>query len=112
MLSVTSSHSCWAGTSLRTNASLTIDGKFGSLSWRGDTLTDIVADGSQTPSSIQRRSCVRASSSAHAPIGTMVPVSSAIGMNSIGETTEPSACCQRIKASKPITSPLTRSRIG
>ena len=49
-----------------------------------------MADGLHTPSSIQWRSWVSASSSAHEPIGTMVPVSSAIGMNSAGETMVPS----------------------
>ena len=49
---------------------------------RAETLTDILVAG--RPSSSHRRSWLHASRRTHAPIGTMSPVSSAMGMNSGG----------------------------
>ena len=53
-----------------------------------------------------------ACSSAHTPSGTMRPVSSASGTNSIGATRPRSGCSQRISASKPTSVPWSRSIIG
>ena len=72
----------------------------------------MVASRLQIPSLIQPRKWVSASSSAHAPMGTIVPVSSAMGMNSAGEMMLPSSRVQRMRASKPTTSPSSMSTIG
>ena len=66
----------------------------------------------QMPASIQLRKCVSASMSAQAPMGTMMPVSSAIGMNCAGELVDPSSRSHRMSASKPRTSPNCRSIMG
>src|SRR3954471_13516881 len=48
----------------------------------------------------------------HLPIGTMSPVSSAIGMNSAGETMPWPGRCQRTSASTPTISPLATETSG
>ena len=45
-------------------------------------------------------------------IGTIKPVSSAIGTNSAGEIGPRSGCCHRISASKPLTAPVMALTIG
>jgi hypothetical protein len=55
----------------------------------------------------------QALASTHSPIGTIRPVSSAMGMNSAGDTGPSSACFQRSRASKPQMAPLrSRSSCG
>ena len=71
----------------------------------------IVRGGSQSNCDCQDRSCVQASSNSALLIGRMSPVSSATGMNSVGETI-PSGRCQRLKASKPMIFPLVSETIG
>ena len=54
----------------------------------------------------------QASRSTHPPMGTIRPVSSAVGMKSTGDTIPRSTCGQRISASKPMMSPVASSTIG
>jgi hypothetical protein len=54
----------------------------------------------------------QASLSAHSPIGTISPVSSAIGMNSTGPTRPRSGWCQRISASNAEKRLVARSNSG
>ena len=48
----------------------------------------------------------------HKPKGIINPVSSAIAINSIGETKPRSGCSQRTSASNPIVEPLFKQTIG
>ena len=51
-------------------------------------------------------------SSTHWPIDTIRLLSSATGMNSIGDTSPSSGDCQRSSASMPLTRPSARSTWG
>ena len=53
----------------------------------------------QIPSSCHFLACLQAVSNTHSPIGTIRPVSSAIGINVAGEIHPFSGCFHRIKAS-------------
>jgi len=74
------------------------------------TLTAMRVIGS--PSSRQALACRHAVRSTHAPIGRIKPVSSAIGMNSVGGTWPRSSFFQRSSASMPETVPLLTSNCG
>ena len=52
--------------------------------------------------------CRQASARTQAPIGTMSPVSSAIGMNTSGGSGPCSGCCQRSSASVPTSAPVSQ----
>ncbi|MGA9077113.1 MAG: hypothetical protein WB383_02105 [Acidimicrobiales bacterium] len=54
----------------------------------------------------------QASPITHSPIGTMSPVSSAIGMNSSGGTIPRAGSIHRMSASTPVYRPSCRSTIG
>ena len=62
--------------------------------------------------SCHSRICWQAWCITHSPIGTIKPISSAIEINSWGETKPRSGCCQRINASKPTNLPVTKETIG
>ena len=74
--------------------------------WKGERFTATKgAPGRQA-------TCREASRKTHSPIGSMMPISSAIGMNSEGSTWPRCGRCQRISASKPSVSPLAKEMIG
>ena len=92
-------------------ADRTVVTRSGASSWRADRFTLIchLARGlaaSQTPS------CVQARSKTSFPRGTMRPVSSAIGTNSVGETAPRSGWVQRASASKATSSPESSRTMG
>ena len=60
---------------------------------------------------IQSTAWAQALRNTQSPIGTIKPVSSAIGMNSPGATMVPSARRQRIKASIPLGRPLATADV-
>ena len=64
------------------------------------------------PSHSRRRSCSQALSRPHSPRGMTSPVSSAIGMKSIGPVKPLLGCCHRTNASNPTTTPRSRSISG
>ncbi len=64
------------------------------------------------PMSAQTRAWAQAVRSTHSPIGTMRPVSSASGMNSVGEMMPRSGWRQRTSASTPTIWPLGTSIWG
>ena len=66
--------------------------------WRAERFTAIRSPGCRA---CQACACAQASSSTHSPSGMMSPVSSAIGMNSAGDSTRRSGCGQRSSASAP-----------
>ena len=78
--------------------------------WRADRLTATGASGK--PCARQAASCPTALRSTHSLIGTIMPLSSAIGMNSSGGMTPYSGWRQRTRASKPARPPLRRSTFG
>lgn len=61
---------------------------------------------------IQFRACRPASAGNQAPIGTIKPVSSAIGMNSAGARMPRSGCCQRSGVSTETTDQLVAEMMG
>ena len=84
--------------------------RLASSNWRADRLTPT---GTRLMPSCSHARCWRqASRSTHAPIGTIRPVSSAMGMNLSGGTRLPSGWGQRIRASMPISSPERVSTWG
>ena len=78
--------------------------------FRADRLTAILR--CDQPVARHCTSWRQAVSSTHWPIGTISPVSSAMGMKSAGETSPRSGCCQRSKASTPAIWPVVTSRCG
>ena len=72
----------------------------------------MISGGSVGQASCQARACRHASSSTHWPIGTIRPVSSAIGMNWIGEITPRSGWSQRSSASTSRIRPVSSVMIG
>ena len=84
-LSVISRSKYLASSPLFRRALTTRATKLLSLNCRGDTFTQTVIGG--RPASCQALFCRQASCSTQSPIGTIRPVSSAIGMKSIGGTT-------------------------
>ncbi len=67
---------------------------------RGEMLIARVS--SSSPCSSQLRICWQALSMIQSPSGTMSPVSSARGMNSVGGMSPSSGSCQRTRASTPM----------
>ena len=67
------------------------------------TATPIV----EIPSSCHFLTCLQAVSNIHSPIGTIRPVSSAIGINVTGEIHPFSGCFHRIKASTELIDPYS-----
>ncbi len=63
-------------------------------------------------SSCQRLACRHASRSTKRPIATIIPVSSASGMNSAGMIVPRSGCSQRTSASAAAASPVASATIG
>ena len=73
--------------------------KFLCLNWRGEIFTAILIG---LPKFISNTfACFIAVRMTHSPIGTIRPVSSAIGINSFGGQYIPGLVCQRISASTP-----------
>ena len=76
---------------------------WGSTNWRIDRFT--ATRGGVAKVSVsrpQRAACWHASFNIHRPMGTICPLSSAIGMNWTGEMRPICAWCQRMRASNPI----------
>jgi len=71
--------------------------RFGVRHWIADTLTETVYAFGQLAAS---RQAVRTTQS---PIVPMMPISSAIGTNSMGDTAPRVGFCQRSSASNPMT---------
>jgi hypothetical protein len=89
-------------------------GEPGLLQDRGDgpyqvELRELATAGLRSSS---ERTWAHASRSAQRPIETINPVSSAIGMNSLGGMMPRSPCCQRISASTACTRPVSRATMG
>ena len=78
--------------------------------WRADRLTATWMRPS--PAAAQPAASRQALRSAHSPIGTIRPLSSASGMNCAGDTRPRPGRSQRISASQPRTSPVARSTCG
>ncbi len=74
-----------------------------SLSWRPERL--IATPTPAEPSRRQRAQSATAWAITHRPMGTIVPLSSARGMNSSGHTEPKRGCSQWAKASMEVTSP-------
>ncbi len=83
-LSVISSDSIDGSTSDARIASRTISRLVGRRSWRAERLTASSGQSRSPCKRVSARSSLSACSSAHVPMGTIIPVSSAIGMNSDG----------------------------
>ena len=77
-LSVSSSHSRSGSTPVSSSIAAIVSARPGSASSRPERFTDIQPG---QPASRQCRACVHAARIAHAPIGTIVPVCSAISRN-------------------------------
>ncbi len=91
-------------------APATISIRSGWDSWRPERFTHT---GNGAPRSASQRAAWRqASSSTHAPRGTISPLSSAAGMNSLGDTTPRRAWCHRTRASTPTMRPVASSTSG
>jgi hypothetical protein len=82
----------------------------GSANWRGERFTAI--DTGRKPRRCHAMFCAHASFSTQRPIGTISPVSSASGMNCIGDTMPKSGCIQRSSASTPVICPVSVSTFG
>ena len=78
--------------------------------WWADRLTPTWNGGN--PSARHAAAWRQAGFSTHSPIGTIIAVSSAMAMNSSGDTGPNSALVQRSKASQPIMRRLARSTLG
>ncbi len=79
-------------------------------SWRGDTLTLICTAG--RPQACHDFASAQACASAHLPMGSIRPVSSAIGMNRAGEIMPSAGWRQRISASTPTMRRVCRFIFG
>ncbi|MPN57089.1 hypothetical protein SDC9_204783 [bioreactor metagenome] len=99
-----------AGNSLSFSALRMILRRSGCSSCLDDRL--IATYRSAMPLSSQALACWQALRRTRSPSGRMRPVSSAIGMNSAGETIPRSGCSQRTSASTPVILPPTVSTTG
>ena len=88
----------------------TVSTMFGALNCLPDTFT--VTRGTLKPVFCQARLCAQAARSTHSPSGTISPVSSATGMNSIGPTSPRSGCAHRSSTSAPVPRPLCARTFG
>ena len=104
LLSVTSITSASPGSPACRSAVSTWSAKSGSSSWRPDTFTATATPCVAVPGEASRQACF----STQAPIGTISPVSSAIGMNSAGGTGGASGGSQRSSASTAIDRPVSQ----
>lgn len=84
-------------------------GKSAWRNWTSDTLTAMV---SAYPWSIHSRNWRVAVCSTQSPMGRIMPLDSATGMNSAGDTRPSSGCSQRSKASAPTMAPLATQTCG
>jgi hypothetical protein len=109
VVSVTSSVSAPGSRPLTASAVRTSSISSSRSSWRAETLTAIPIE---CPRLCQSAACRQASSSTQRPIGTIVPVRSAVGMNWSGATTPRTGWRHRINASTPFTLSLWRSKVG
>ena len=78
--------------------------------WHAETFTEMRIGG--RPSICQRRLCAHASRKIHSPSRTMTPPSSAMGMNSVGDTGPIPGQSQRMSASAPTIRPERSETIG
>ena len=111
VLSVSSSVRTLGSRPDESSASVTILRSVPDWTWRGETLTAI-SHGSSGRSRFQALTWRHASPATHSPIGTMSPVSSAIGMKSSGRTRPRVGSIQRISASVPMKRPRCKSMMG
>ena len=81
-----------------------------SCSWRTERLTLTVSG--LRPPSCQSLDWRQASRNVRRPMGTIMPVSSATGMNSAGRINPLRGCSQRTSASNPTIRPLSRQTVG
>ncbi len=92
--------SCDSSITVRTSST-----KWGFCSWRAETLTEIHSGGLRGTSRCSSAALWQASRSTWRPSASTTPVSSAIGMKSIGMTMPRVGCSQRTSASMPAMSP-------
>ncbi|MDT4869225.1 hypothetical protein FQZ97_1042450 [compost metagenome] len=113
MPSVISSFSSWAGSRLRCRLRSTRSTKSLWRNWRGLMFTHRLKSRVSTrPSAANCSQALHASSSTQAPTSRIRPLSSSTWMNWPGDCGPRVGCCQRSRASAPITRLLRASTWG
>ena len=111
-LSVSSRRRLGAGSPDSSRTSHTRAGTSGCENWWPERLTLTATGGPPFACSCHRRASAHALRSTHRPRGTIVPISSASGMNSSGRSSPRSGCCHRTRASMPAMRCVARETTG